>query len=74
MELERKKNRKLFYYGVEGILAHAKQNTSMFEGILTPGGISTHAKEYAGTFEVILTPEGILTHTQEYEGILPLFS
>ena len=35
----------LFYRGVEGILNHAKQNTSIFEGILTPEGISTHAKD-----------------------------
>ena len=66
MELWRNFFRKLFYCGVEGILTHAKQNTSIFEGILTPDGISTHAKEYAGTFEGILTPEGILTHTKEY--------
>ena len=36
VELERKFFRKLFYCGVEGILTHAKVNTGIFEGILTP--------------------------------------
>ena len=45
VELERNLFRKLFCCGVEGILTYAKQNTSIFEGILTPEGISTYAKD-----------------------------